>query len=236
MFYVEQFFGYLSMKKSLAAYSKSISSAAPVQFPKLHKQLHIQSSLRLVLISISSLFLLSCERPMDNPESVDRIFNDLNQDSKSVQTLINSEKKTLEDIEKDISATKSGDNSIKTKFRKKYESEHKIQALEQSTQYLKLRALTRKEYVSKVYPKYFEKKIAWPDNEEWKDYQSSKRLNAADRDWNHRVPKLGKHIKDYNAKAAAEFHTAPEKKEAKKEGEEKGSGEKKPTEAKPAQD
>ncbi len=233
MFYVEQICEYLHMKRSLFAYSKGKFLTAAIHYASAHKQRLAFSLLNISFLIVMAAVFMGCERPMDNPESVDRIYNDLNQESKTVQSGINTEKKALEEVEKDIASTKSGDNNIKVKFRKKYESEAKVQGLTQRLQYINLRALSRKEYVGHVYPKYFEKKMSWPDDQEWKDYQASKRLSSASRDWNHRVPQLGKHIKEYNTKAQAEFHTGTEKKEAKKEGEQKDEKEKKPSEAEP---
>ncbi len=219
------------MKSAFFAYSNIILHRLSARFAVLHNHLNRFLPKTLFIFLFCTTILCGCERPMDNPESVDRIFNDLNQEAKTQQAAAAVEKKALEDIEKDIASTKMGDNSIKTKFRKKYESEHKIEALEQKAEYYSLRALKRKEYVTAMYPKYFEKKAPWPDQDEWANYQASKRLASASRDWNNRVPQLGKRIKDYNAKASAEFSGAPTKEGAKKEAQPKPESKKKASEA-----
>ena len=129
------------------------------------------------------MLILACEKPLDNPEQTDQIYNDLLKDAKTSSALAETEKKSLEGIEKEIADLKPGDNSSKIKFRKKYESEHKIEAFTQKSTYFSLRAFKRKEYVLQVYPKYFTRHLAWPDHEEWVDYQASKRLELASRDW-----------------------------------------------------
>ncbi len=176
--------------------------------------------IRILVILLSSL-TLSCERPLENPELADNIYNDLLKETKLSTSEIESEKKVLAGLEEDIVATKLGDNSGKSKFRKKYETETKIQLLKQKAQFYELRALKRKIYIGEAYPKYFEKRLHWPDAEEWANYQSSKRLSTASRDWGQRVPRLGKRIKAYSDSAAAAYSGAKKEGAAKKPPDEK---------------
>ncbi len=182
------------------------------------------SSLRLpsrILTLMLALLCLSCERPLENPELSDNIYNDLIKDAKTSAAAVEEEKKTLAGLEEDIVATKLGDNSGKSKFRKKYDTENKIQMLKQKVLYYNLRAAKRKEYVANTYPSYFSKKMHWPDAEEWANYQASKRLSVASRDWNHRVPKLSKRIKAYSDSANSTYSKSKKDESQKKEGGEK---------------
>ncbi len=164
---------------------------------------------RALLLVLLSMLILSCERPLENPELSDQIYNDLLKEAKAASAAAETEKKNLESTIKDIADLRPGDNNGKIKIRKKYELEHKVEMLTQKANFYRLRAFKRKEYVLDTYPKYFAKKLHWPDKEEWTEYQASKRLQLASRDWGQRVPKLGKRIKEYNTSAAAAYSSAP---------------------------
>lgn len=194
MFYVEQFFRNLTMIMSIAEIATRIKFAAC-----------IFKNNQFLAFALLCLLAAGCEKPMDNPELVDTIYNDLLSDAKTSAGLATTEEKNLESLNKDIEALKPGDNSRKNKMRQKFESETKITSFHQRAQYFQLRAFKRKEYVLDNYPKYFAKHLPWPDPNEWHDYQASKRLQMASRDWGSRVPKLGKRIREYNASAAAAY-------------------------------
>ncbi len=177
----------------------------------------VRALARLATVLTLGILISSCEKPIDNPELADNIYNDLIKDAKANSAAVEEEKKVLQGLEDDIVATKLGDNSAKSKFRKKYDTEAKIQVLSQKARYFSLRALKRKEYVEHTYPKYFEKHLHWPDAEEWSDYQASKRLSTASRDWNQRVPRLSKRIKSYADSAASAYSGAKKESSGKKE-------------------
>ncbi len=206
MFYVEQFFWNLTM-----VLKDKIAGSCTFLVCCIFRQR------KFFVFAVLCLFTLSCEKPMDNPELVDPIYNDLLNDAKTSVGLATTEEKNLESLNKDIEALKAGDNSRKNKMRQRFESETKITGFKQRAQYFQLRGLKRKEYVLDNYPKYFAKHLPWPDSEEWHDYQASKKLQMASRDWGTRVPKLGKRIKEYNASAAAAYSGGGKAEGAKKE-------------------
>lgn len=148
----------------------------------------MQLSFRLVLLLV--FFVLGCEKPLENPESVDPIYKDYLAEAANAKKAAEEEKKALETLIEEVSELKPRDPSAKKVIAKRFAQEKKILKLEERAKYYELRAESRKRYDQEAYRKAYKAKQPWPDPAEIEQYKTVRRLHDAPRNWDARVPKL----------------------------------------------
>lgn len=148
-------------------------------------------TMRILLLLMTILFLASCRREDPNPELSDRIYQDLQREVVDIGGLIDAATKKKEEATKDLA--KSG---VRTMERKNAQIEIRkqdmiIQKLSELKEYYEIRAKMRLHEGRRLYRIAFQEGKVWPDPKEYEAYLVNKRLRAASRNWNDRVPKIG---------------------------------------------
>lgn len=152
---------------------------------------HITKSLFvIVMIIIISIFTISCSKPLDNPEIIDPIYNDLIGQQKANERSIKDMKDQLNQAKEDVKKTKPQTGDYKRMIKIYYDKKHNLESLEQQAHYLELR-IQKRIYLDRLnYQEAFNKKEPWPNKEEFKRYSDQQRLKNASPIWDQRVPKL----------------------------------------------
>lgn len=138
--------------------------------------------------------LLGCNKPNPNPELADPIYLDLNSQAQSVQRELEVAKKTFEGHKKELATVTPQSGAIKYAQKRYFESETKIQILEQKKKYLELKALSRKQYSQREYTKAFKDGKAWPTLEEVEAYKTYQQFVENPKGWDTK-----KRVREYEA-------------------------------------
>jgi hypothetical protein len=159
----------------------------------------MQARLELAKLSIywlAILFALSgCKSPEPNPENRDPIFLDLKSKKESAEKGFLDQQKKVDAaraVAKEIAAR---DPKRKRKMADLYAQERILRSLEQEMTYYRHRVEQRKAYAKKQYLKAFYEDREWPPNNEMQEYKRRQELRAAERNWDARVPKLTRHLR-----------------------------------------
>jgi hypothetical protein len=146
---------------------------------------------KILPILLTLWLFTGCEKPMENPEGADAIYQDMQKESLQATKAAEDEKKSLADVEASILKLGDRDPARIKVFQEKYAREKKIVRLEETALYFKLRAEKRKAADQDSYLKAFKEKRPWPNKGEVAAYQAQRRLELAPRSWDARVPKMG---------------------------------------------
>ena len=169
-------------------------------------------SKRLLLLIATFLIVTGCKpKPIENPETIDPIYSDLNALSAAATAKAEAQKKKIAELEESLKGMTDRDPDLKRTRHEKSNLERGLIQIEQDAQYFEIRANQRRLYDKEAYLKAFREGKPWPDPSEFEDYQEQKRLRAANRDWSERVPKLkGYNKPDPNAKPDKKAESKPE--------------------------
>jgi len=148
--------------------------------------------MRFVLIICSVFLLNACEKPLAEPETVDPIYLDLRSDAANAKKLADDKKKEAEELEKTLEKPNIEPLERKHTLQQIFLAKKTIALIEQDVAYFNLRAETRKALDRDMYPAIFKAKGKWPDKDEYDRFMAEKRLRAASRNWNDRVPRPAK--------------------------------------------
>lgn len=137
---------------------------------------------KILLLTFITL-LVSCNKPIPNPELKDPIYNDINVRFAEASQLLAAEKKTLSGHEKDLAEAIPQTGQTILAQKKVFESKNKITKLEQEVQFLKLKVAARKKHAVEAYGQAFSKNEPWPDPKEWEQYQQEKNVRNKPKEW-----------------------------------------------------
>jgi hypothetical protein len=140
--------------------------------------------LKLLMISSCFLMILGCNKPNPNPENLDPIYQFYLSEQKSLESQLTAEKKTLEENRAAIELVKPQTGQIKYARKKVYDSEARVQQLEQRIKYLKIRSNSRLNDTREKYLRAFNEGKPWPDPKEYEEFLVQKRLENAPKVWN----------------------------------------------------
>lgn len=177
------------------------------------KMRNVYKFLRLFWIVTWVVTALGCSKPMDNPEIMDPIYNDLKKLADEYAKTVEDTKKQKAESYKKFLAMEANSLDKKLEMKNYNKLSKELKRAEDMAQYYKIRMERRKFEGRIAYLESYEKKEPWPKPEEYKAFQFHHKLRNAPRQWDTRVPK---NADRYSRK------TASVKKEEKK-----GSGEKK---------
>lgn len=160
--------------------------------------MHFFRNSRMVLVILAvSAGILGCKSKIQNPESLDPIYSDL-------QSILQEHQKSVEDTEKEIASLRQeiADAEPNTKelhmSRKKLtEAKKRLIKVRQMTKYYEIRLERRRVEDMRAYSIAFEKDLPWPDPAEYSAYQANKRLRNSRPQWEARVPKLHSRLEKY---------------------------------------
>jgi hypothetical protein len=152
---------------------------------------HQENMLKIAFLFIT-ICLFGCTKPNPNPELADDIYLDLKSQSENVKKEVETEKKKLEGFKKDLETAVPQTGAIKYAQKRFFESEAKVQKLEQLAKYFELKTESRLKYTKSEYLKAFRAGKVWPTPEEIESYKKYKELAANTSGWDSR-----KRIKAY---------------------------------------
>lgn len=160
-------------------------------------------NIRLTILLLAVICLTACEKPLAEPEMVDPIYSDLETRLKTVQTLLETERKALEDVKNRFETAPPRDLNRKRSQHEIYQREKTVKRLEEKELYHQLLIKKRLKHVRTIYPERYKAKAPWPDPEEVERYRTNQRLNSTSRNWADRVPRLADRQKAYEAEQKA---------------------------------
>ncbi len=158
---------------------------------------------------LSAAALVGCKSEDPNPELMDPIYADLVKMAKDADSAVKDQEKNIEELQKNIERDdKENKFGQRDRFiHEKQVAEKALTALRQNSLYYDIRAEQRKEFDRKDYLMASRAGQPWPRPEEKAEYDETKKLKFANRNWGSRVPKTTKYTKG----------SQPAPKEAKKE-------------------
>jgi hypothetical protein len=143
-------------------------------------------TMRILAILFITISLFGCNKPNPNPELADEIYQDLTAQASEVKRETESEKKKLEGFKKDVEKAVPQTGEIKYAQKRYFESEMRIQKLEQLAKYYELKAAERVRYTRLEYLKAFKDGKPWPTEEELAAYRQYKLSSHIDGGWDSR--------------------------------------------------
>lgn len=137
----------------------------------------------LIFLFLLTNLLLSCSKPNPNPELLDPIYMDLQNEKKSVEAEIEAEGKMRDEFADAIRKAVPHTGQIKFAQKRFFDSEGRLTKLKQRLEYYTFKIESRKKLVKVEYLKSFRKKEPWPKPEEYKDYLVQKNLDRSPPYW-----------------------------------------------------
>lgn len=150
-------------------------------------------STRLQLLFFMTLILFGlsgCRKEEPNPELLDPIFSDLQNQQKSVESSLEEEKKKLVKALGDVEAAMPNTMDLQNAIHDRDHAQGMITGLEQKLHYLNIRVERRKVEDKYNYHLAFVANKDWPDKKEYEDYLTQKRLAEAPKNWDAHIPKM----------------------------------------------
>jgi hypothetical protein len=151
--------------------------------------------LKTFALLILVILTASCDKPIQNPETTDPIYSDLEVERKNAAAAADSEKTAIADLDKEIEAAPPRDPGKKKAMRDREARLKNLVQLKQKALYFEIRLEQRKKFDEIDYLKAYEKKEPWPNPAEFTEYKASKKLKTASRNWEERVPKTDRYSK-----------------------------------------
>ncbi len=172
-------------------------------------------SFRIVMI-ISLFFVLGCKKPLENPETIDPIYNEFLKMEKDNDALFKLRSSELDIIKKDWESSDTLSGRKKTAKARYFAKLKEVEKAEQQSKYYRLRAKTRKMEARKAYRAAFNSDLPWPPPEEYESFLAENRLKNSSRSWDSRVPRWNQRLQSAAKEAKAEAKSP--------KGEEAGGG------------
>lgn len=138
---------------------------------------------------------IGCKEPVPNPELRDPIFADLKAQLAATTTDLEAQKKTVADLKGSIPKLDVLGLELRQTRRQLAHAEKRVSELQQMKLYYEVRLEQRKTFVERDYLQAFEKDLPWPDPAEFARYKEVKSLRVASRNWDDRVPKNTRNLK-----------------------------------------
>lgn len=172
--------------------------------------------MRFFVFAFITLCLLACHKPNPTPELADDIYLDLNSRSQSVQKELEAEKKKFDGYKKELDTITPQTGAIKFAQKRYFESEARIQKLEQKIKYFELKTKTRQKYTRLEYMKAFQDGKPWPNQEEVEAYKKYSEVSNISPGWNTKN-RVDSYEKEFGTTPGATKSTEKTKKAAKSE-------------------
>ena len=133
-------------------------------------------------------FLSSCKQPIEHPESLDPIYSDLSAQAAGLKAKVETQKKKIEDLRLKLEKYEPRDQEAKRTAHEIENIQRGTLQIEQEVQYFEIRAEQRRIYDKESYLKAFNADQPWPPKDDFKEYEKTKKLRNASRDWSKSVP------------------------------------------------
>lgn len=154
------------------------------KIPMFHVEHRV--TMRILVLLLITIGLFGCSKPNPNPELSDEIYQDLQSQAGDVKKEAESEKKKLEGFKKDVEKSVPQTGEVKHAQKRYFESEMRVQKLEQLAKYFELKAEDRKRYTKAEYLKAFKAGKPWPTEEELEAYKQYKLSSKVAAGWDTR--------------------------------------------------
>jgi hypothetical protein len=135
---------------------------------------------------------------MENPETIDPIYSDLENERKIAQAAADAEQKKIQELSGKLKAMEPRSTEKSQSLREISKHQHLLTTYKQQAEYFEIRRDQRKDFARDQYLRAFEAEKPWPNPEEFAEYKKIKQLRGASRSWDDRVPKTDR----YNRKTA----------------------------------
>ncbi len=155
-----------------------------VKNPMFHVEHRV--TMRIFAIFFITIGLFGCNKPNPNPELADEIYQDLTTRAGEVKKEAEAEKKKLEGFKKDVEKAVPQTGEIKYAQKRYFESELRVQKLEQLAKYYEIKSANRMHYTQSEYLKAFKVGKPWPTEEELTAYKQYKLSSQLDGGWDSR--------------------------------------------------
>ena len=156
---------------------------------------HLRLSISVFCLLAVCVCLSACKQPIAEPELIDPIYADLTSEFRNANSAYEAEKKAIEEAALKYKKTDAKDPFRKRALRELRMKERGLVDLRQKRDYFEVRLEQRKEYARRDYLKAFHADQKWPRPEEIAEYKTLKKLRGSSRNWDDRVPKLTRHLK-----------------------------------------
>lgn len=143
-----------------------------------------------LLLPLWIVSLTGCKQEDPNPELKDPIYKDLQGRASEYKKAYDESKIRIVTLRESLEKAEANSIERKDVLRDIAKTEKKLLNEEQLERYYRIRAERRRVVGRMEYKKAFAEDKEWPDPKEYSDYLVNIRLQAAQRNWNARVPKL----------------------------------------------
>jgi DNA repair ATPase RecN len=146
---------------------------------------HVDQLMKKCFLVLFLLVLSACNKPDPHPELRDPIYKDIEAKQKELTGAVESEKKALEEAEKNLSAVVPQTGQVKFARKRVFEIKARIEKLEQLKRYYTVRLESRKFEAQDEYLSAFDqgKGTEWPAAESYTDYQTQESARTKSRNW-----------------------------------------------------
>lgn len=134
---------------------------------------------RTSLILLFQFLLFGCNKPDPNPQLNDYIYQSLKSDLAAAEQSLNELKSGLSDLQAKLPSLDIQTAEVKLLRAKIDRAQAEVKKQEQRITYLKLRVLSREEYVREKSLEAFNKDQVWDNSEELSRYKSSQKRAPA---------------------------------------------------------
>ena len=138
---------------------------------------------KYVLIILSMLFAVGCNRPDPNPELKDPIYLDIQRELQEAKREVDAQEKQLEEFKKAFASVVPQTGQIKFAQKRLNDATDKLQRQRQMVRYWEIRLDTRKAESKKLYQQAFSKDKPWPNQQEWQEYKTIRAAQTKPKLW-----------------------------------------------------
>ena len=132
------------------------------------------------------LFLISCTKPLSEPEESDPIYKDLQGELANAQKFTEEKQKVLEESRLLLNEAVPQTGQNRKYHADFYSAENDYLHAQQVEEFFNLRVKSRKFAARRSYLESFDAGKPWPDPNDFEEYLTNKRLKAVDKNWRKR--------------------------------------------------
>lgn len=135
------------------------------------------------ILTLTFIFLLSCNKPNPNPELIDPIYFEINSEIFEVQNRIGSAEKELIEAEGELKKVVPQTGRQRYSQDKVFEIKNKIIRLEQLKKYYQIKLESQKIKSRKDYVKAFNEKSVFPNPSRLNEYKEKQKASRMPTNW-----------------------------------------------------
>src|ERR1700733_1395942 len=129
-----------------------------------------------IVLFIPVLLFTGCRKPIEHPELADPVFRDLRKEANKAYTSFKDREKTAFEAKKAFESAPIRTGARLDAQDAYFEALAEQEKYAEKYRYYALKAELRQKYDVTAYPRYFEDKKPWPDQDQFQEYEVEKRL------------------------------------------------------------